>query len=757
MTNPIRAALVIGCAAFAIELGLGLLVFDNLVVERVPFARVSLIFALTMSPIMAAGFFALSTLLDAGERPPELKRSKAVDTLIYGHIAFSFQILIFPLALELGRGVDRVYVYVMSALVIAAILGSAAAWLRAVYDQTEQSLKDRENGQGRTDKVLLISLAFGVLCLGLLPVMAAATQQINWQKAGLEAEVLNLAGRQRMLSQRVVLLSNYEDDKTREEFSALIEEMRYEASKLTKLTNRMAGQFDLSASDRALLPGSPALLSLREHYLSNAEFLLNNPGTAERSLEVRELQNAATELLTAMERSVFAVKTVMDDHRADLQDANKLRVALGPVVFLGLAIGLFWPLLRLVRVQHLVLEDSRREAEDASTQAMAAAVAKSQFLATMSHEIRTPMNGVIGMLDVLLHSNLDAHQKEQASVAKESAQCLLTVINDILDFSKLEAGKVNLEYGPMNPKRIIEDVVALLNHQATEKGVDLNHEIDGNVPDCVEGDGTRFRQLLVNLIGNGIKFTREGSVHVVCLYRDEGDGPCLKCEVKDTGIGISQKDQEKLFQRFSQVDASTTRNFGGTGLGLAICRQLAELMGGEIGVKSKPGAGSNFWFTLPARPLQAPGTESFSENSPTDSLQSAMSTEVPRVLVAEDNVVNQKIIVALLKPLEFQITLVNNGAEALAAINEETFDLILMDIQMPVMDGIEATRAIRALKSNSQTTPIIAVTANAMPGDRERYLAEGMDEYVSKPIEPDELIRAITACLSSSGCTADAA
>jgi CheY-like chemotaxis protein/nitrogen-specific signal transduction histidine kinase len=405
------------------------------------------------------------------------------------------------------------------------------------------------------------------------------------------------------------------------------------------------------------------------------------------------------------------------------------------------------------------LRQRNAEALAALREAETASVSKSQFLANISHEIRTPLHGVVGMIELLQQTELTPLQVHYLRSARQSGETLLTLIEDVLDLSKIEAGKVELEHAPFRAQDVVQDTLLMFSDQAASKGLKLSTAFSERSNLLLLGDPHRLSRILINLVGNALKFTAEGSVAIrVSFKHQEPELAWLQCEVADTGIGIPPERQQEIFEAFSQADASTTRRYGGTGLGLSICRQLCQLMGGEIGVRSQVGAGSTFWFNIPfevAPGQQLPATRntSYSEGAagqagePSASIGQQFQEKIRQlglenvhILLVEDNPIGVRVTQALLDSLGCHTIVAKSGTEAVAAYRDIRFDAVLMDCHMPEMDGYEATRAIRQIDAvRGWMTPVIALTANAVTGSREACLSVGMDDHIAKPVTSGEL------------------
>ena len=384
---------------------------------------------------------------------------------------------------------------------------------------------------------------------------------------------------------------------------------------------------------------------------------------------------------------------------------------------------------------------ARREADSLRRKAHEADQAnrlKSDFLAAMSHELRTPLNGVIGAAHALNRDARRDKERELSNLIVKSGEGLLAILNDILDLAKVEAGRLELEIEPFEPKRLVEEALVHWRPMVSEGSVELGIELDDDLPPLLRGDGRRIRQILWNYLSNALKFTDQGSITLRVKARPDGGCARLRFEVADTGSGMPEMQCDQVFDKFHQVRDSS-RQSGGTGLGLAICREFAQLMGGSVGCSSEPGKGSVFWFEAPFQYCR-----NRCQNGSEDQAGEPYDLSGVRVLAAEDNPINQRVLGAILENYGCAPDFAFNGAEALQMIESKSYDVVLMDIQMPEMDGVEAVKRLRNLTGRASRLPVIALTANAMRGDREAYLEAGMDDFVAKPIEPDTLLAAIS-------------
>ncbi|MEP3889801.1 MAG: ATP-binding protein [Hellea sp.] len=417
----------------------------------------------------------------------------------------------------------------------------------------------------------------------------------------------------------------------------------------------------------------------------------------------------------------------------------------------------FNEMLEKIKARDELVEYQKQELELQKSKAVQASKSKSEFLANMSHEIRTPMNGVMGMAQVLMRAELPKKETQYAGLIYESGSALMTILNDILDFSKIEAGRLELDPARFDLTETLKGVNALMHNSAKEKGIDLSLNIQRGIETHLIGDAGRIRQILINLIGNAIKFTHEGGVFIHASTHILNNNNRLNITIQDTGIGISKEHLETIFEKFNQADGSITRVFGGTGLGLSITKSLIDAMGGTINVTSELGKGSTFVLTLPLSvasdnhlTLHNPHSVTSAQNRQRETPATSVKTNKVKILVADDNETNLRCINDLLAHIGYQVDAVTNGQMAYNAAKASQYDLILMDMAMPVMDGLESLKAIRAYEASQgkSAVPIVVVTGHALIGDKEAFLNMGFDGYVSKPIESQQILEAIKAAFT---------
>jgi two-component system, sensor histidine kinase len=528
-------------------------------------------------------------------------------------------------------------------------------------------------------------------------------------------------------------------------------------------------RYDILLSRVQLLEGNPTIRGLKSEteytqtlpqvsaLLNALDPLMNSPWlhTTELQTPLQKLHDLGPDVQAMSLAADRLITHQFENKVSHLREQNRWivwLVAMQVIVLLFASAGLWIRHLRLNK-ERIALQALNQELLEATQAAERANRAKGQFLANMSHELRTPFNGMLGMIQLLEDSNLSAEQREQLLSAKISAQHLLNILNDILDMSALDAGKLKIKPDAVQMRPLIQEIHKLFLAQGALKGLTMSLHFEDEAPEWVFADPTRVRQILLNLINNAIKFTQEGTVHIrVKCLRNNDEVEWTIC-VQDTGIGIESDKLNLLFQRFQQADDSATRRFGGTGLGLDISRQLARMMHGDITVASTPGQGSTFTVTLKTALAPTPGETmapnpvQIIETVNQQGSQTKLQSSALQVLVAEDHPINQRFVGMLLAKLGHHVTFVSNGTQAFKLAQSQLFDIILMDVHMPEMDGLESTRMIRQLPMPYCKVPIIALSADVMNEAKDRALEAGMTAFVSKPVQKNELETAIRSCL----------
>jgi signal transduction histidine kinase/ActR/RegA family two-component response regulator len=597
-----------------------------------------------------------------------------------------------------------------------------------------------------------------ILGLGFLALVVIAAQYVAMKVPADSAtyvHIVNLASRQRMLCEQITKTALMIHD------GSLVAETRARSELDQALGTFARTHHALRHGDPEQgLPGNNSLLVESRFaeidrwfrdVVSSGEVLLAEPrASGDARLLLPVLLEADLRFDPLMEGIVAAYE---QETAAQVKTFRNLETLILTLTFLslgGIALGVIRPVIRSVENEmqrrlraQAKLRDQADELREAAETAQAAVRAKARFLASMSHEMRTPLNGVVGMAQVLEETNLDQEQREGLEVIKNSSQALLALISDILDLAKIEAGHLEIEKVDFDLHELVGKAARIVEPVIGVKGVQLRTEIESGVPRYVLGDPTRIRQVLLNLLSNATKFTVEGSVTIRLWHRPAASAGCelIRFEVADTGIGISEEQKERIFQPFTQADDSTTRRFGGTGLGLAISGQLVERMGGRLGCDSQPGEGSIFHFELEL--AMGDGTKANQEPAARVAVAAGDEVRPLDILLVDDLPLNRLVARKMLQAMGHTVWEAEDGLEAVSAFQERKFDLILMDMEMPKLDGIGATALIRELEEEGSWTPVIALTANALAGDRERILAEGLDDYLAKPIQREKLVETL--------------
>ena len=605
------------------------------------------------------------------------------------------------------------------------------------------TLPSHERAVSPTRRLTVLYIA-ALSMVALLTITGQVFVQVALKTQSSDSRVVNLAGRQRMLSQRLSKASLALVSVDPEARPRYAQELGF-VVELWERTHRGLQWGDVKEG----LPGANSAEVSRmfasiegdhQAMLASARALLDSSDLPASSLAATEVLAHERAFVEGMDRIVFQYDKEAKARvtRLKLIELSLLTLTLAILTLEGFFV--FRPAVRRVTESVEQLRLSNEQIQRQSEAVEAANRAKSEFLANMSHELRTPMNGVLGMTAILLDTPLSWPQRQYVATIKKSGETLLTLLNDILDFSKIEAGRLEIERVPFSIRAVVDDTMSLFGLSAEQKGLQFRCVVDDNVAEWVSGDPGRLRQVLTNLVGNALKFTSTGEVGL--RVHGNNEHQTLRFEVQDTGIGIASETLERLFLPFSQADSSIMRRFGGTGLGLAISKQLVELMGGTFHVESKVGIGSTFSFEVHfPHVVEEHGTEVAKEQQ--ESQGTALQFQGARILVAEDNETNQQVASIMLDHMGCQVRIAGNGVDALSSLALFDFDLVLMDVQMPELDGLKATRRLREQRGRNARIPVIALTAHAMSGFREQCLEAGMNDYLSKPIERDKLAQCL--------------
>jgi len=711
--------------------------FDENGIIPLPAEMSAIANGLLLGAIVGPLFFLLSSW-SAVARGHVPFRARALDAATISVMAAGFEGVLHTPFHTLMAGFPPVVGAVVGALIVAIVLGSVATWLVFVRLRVAAHGKPLPK-HGRIGAVLVAGALLAATFVSAIPALSVFNNMMSWERTRGSGDLINVAGRQRMLSQMIGRLALMDVDSNNRALTEAIEIAHGEGARVDSLARGFVASFVPDGDQAAGLAQIDDLAFRRNEYLETAKAFVVAPDNVARKDINSRLQTQIDAFLVAMDAGVLAIQQLADSYSDRQVAVIPLRLTLGTVILFCAVLGLIWPILRLVAAQQWKLEARWHEAE-------AAVAAKAQFLANMSHELRAPLTAVLGFGALLeKQSELSSESRRILDRVSFGGRALLSTINDLLDFSTLEAGRVTIASRAVDAGKLFEETLSLFEAQANAKGIELALSREGQLPRLLVVDPDRLRQVLMNLLGNALKFTDTGRVDLAVRY-DPAEGK-LHVAVTDTGLGISEEGLNKLFLRFSQVDGSATRRHGGTGLGLAICRGLVEAMEGEVGVTSKIGSGSTFWFNLPVSGLDQVDTDSDEWERGHLSLQGC------RILVVDDNEASRQLATTILQAFGCEPVGATSGAGALALANCQPFDAILLDMQMPDLSGDAVAREIRNGDGLNANIPMLAFTANPS-----RAVApELYDGHVSKPFTPAELLAKLEQALNVGGDIANAA